>query len=244
MLTFLRADTNIAFAEDIPPRFPAPAHLLPSFDLRLGQSTVMKLTEACIQEDLASAMKHLYQFNQLLIDEATARDVWADGVFAELNLMPVLHKFLSIRFELAGEDPVVLKQEAYRIGAINYLAVIRDKFAVNLSALIPLRKLKDSVGFLETPIADYNLPVLLWFLVVGGTQSIRKGERHPDRPVHEWFVTKLAELIKLIGFTSWEQIISHVKGVLWIQGLAQRGCEVLRREVSTKMCSSYGHVFV
>jgi hypothetical protein len=203
----------------------------------------MKLTEACIQEDLASAMKHLYTFNQLLIEEASVRDVWTDGVFAELNLMPVLYKLLSIRFELAGEDPVVLKQEAYRIGAINYLAVIRDKFAVNLSALVPLRKLKDSVGFLETATADYNLPVLLWFLVVGGTQSIRNGERHPDRQVHEWFVTKLAELIALMGFASWGQIMNHVKGVLWIEGLAQRGCEILRGEVSTKVWSLYGHMF-
>lgn len=203
----------------------------------------MKLTEACVQEDLASAMKHLYKFNQLLIHEASARDVWTDGVFAELNLMPVLHKLLSIRFALADEDPAVIKQEAYRIGAINYLAIIRDKFAVNLSALVPLRKLKDSVGFLESAIVDYDLPVLLWFLVVGGTQSIRKGERHRDHQVHEWFVTKLAELIAFIGCASWEQIMYQAKGVLWIEGLALAECEVLRGEVSTKVWSSYGHVF-
>lgn len=241
MLTFLRADTNIAFAEDVSPRFPAPIHLLSSVDLRPGQLTAMKLTEE-VREDLASAMTHLYKFNQLLIDECSTRDVWTDGVFAELNLMPVLHKLLSIRFELAGDDPVIIKQEAYRIGAINYLAIIRDKFAVNLSALTPLRKLKDSVGFLETAIVDYDLPVLLWFLVVGGTQSIRKGERHQDHPVHGWFVAKLAELLAVMELVSWEEILYHVKAVLWIEGLAQRECEVLRGEVSTKLWGSYGHI--
>jgi hypothetical protein len=188
-------------------------------------------------------MEHLYMFNRLLVDEALSRDVWTDGVFAELNLMPVLHKLLSIRFDLAEEDPIAIKQETYRVGAINYLAIIRDKFAVNLSALVPLRKLKDTVGYLESPTVDYDLPVLLWLLVVGGTQSIRKGERHHDRQVHDWFVAKLADLNAFMGCGSWEQIMYHVRGVLWIEGLAQQECQVLRGEVSAKVWSSHRHVF-
>jgi hypothetical protein len=199
----------------------------------------MKLTEPCVDEDLAIAMKHLYRFNQLLLNEALARDVWSDGVFAELNLMPVLHKLLSIRFEHAEQDPILIKQEAYRVGAINYLAIIRDKFAVNLSSHVPLQKLKDTVGFLGSANVDYDLPVLLWLLALGGTQSIKKGERL----VHDWFVTKLAELIAFMGCGSWEQIMYHVRGVLWIEGLAQDECQVLRGEVSAKVWSSHSHIF-
>lgn len=201
----------------------------------------MTLTEACTHKDLVNAMKHLYRFNQLLIDESLIGDVWSDGVFAEMNLMPVLHKLLSIRLE-TEEDPVLTKQETYRVGAINYLAIIRDKFAVNLSALAPLRKLKSALSFLERAIADYDRPVLLWLLVIGGIQSIRKGERRQDRQVHEWFVITLADIIAFMRCTSWDHIMHHVQGVIWIEGLANAECEVLRREVSARIWSSHRYV--
>ena len=182
-------------------------------------------------------MEELCRFNQLLICEASRRNVWTDGVFAELNLMPVLHKLLSTQPELASEDPEVRKQEACRLGAINYLALIRDKFAVNLSAVVPLRKLKHSVEHLENANDHADLSLLLWLLVIGGTQSIRKGERHRDHQVHEWFIGKLAELVTLAEYVSWTQVMYHVEEVLWIEGLAQRECEILCGEISNRAWS-------
>lgn len=196
----------------------------------------MQLTEACMAEDIASAMRDLYNQNQLLVDQVHPRGGWTDGVFANLNLMPVLYKFLSIQYDRLGQDPVLIRHAAYRAGAILYLAAIRVKFAIDFSANLHVQNLKDSLSVMEGLNVDCDLPVLVWLLVVGGTRSITNQE-------HDWFVFKLAQVIAFMGCESWEQVMYHVRGVLWADGVAQEECEVLRGEVSTKVWSSYSHAF-
>jgi hypothetical protein len=235
MLTRIRADTNIAFTEDTPPRFPFPADLLQAYIVEpLGDAPIpMRLADCCTIGDIASAMKDLYRQNQLLISQA---HLWNDGVFANLNLMPVLYKFLSIRYDHIGQDPVLLRQKAYRAGAILYLAAIRVRFNIDFSAEVHLRNLKDALGSLEDLSVDCDLPVLIWLLVVGGTRSIMKQG-------HDWFVSKLAQVIAFVDCRSWDLVLYHLKGVLWVDGVADEECEVVHREVSAKLLESYSHVF-
>lgn len=237
-LTLLRADTNIAFTEDRPPRFPIPLDLLSAYIVEPPADIPfpMLLTEACTAEDMSSAMRGLYGQNQLLVDQIQPRSGWTDGVFANLNLMPVLYTFLSIRYDHLGQDPVLIRDAAYRAGAILYLVSIRAKFGINLSADIHLQHLKDALGAMEELNVDCDLPILIWLLVIGGTRSV-------TAHLHVWFLSKLTQLVVFLDCGGWEQVMYHVRGVLWADGLSLEECKVLREEVSAKALSSYNHIF-
>jgi hypothetical protein len=241
-LTSIRADTNIAFTEDTVPRFPIPTDLLSAYILEPLANVLipMQLAEACTTEDIASAIRDLYRQNQLLVDQVKPRDGWTDGVFANLNLMPVLYKLLSIQYDPLEQDSIVKRHTAYRAGAILYLSIIRLKFGINLSASLHIRNLKEALGALEDLNIDCDLTILLWLLVVGGTQSTTTREQPEE---HGWFVSKLTQVIIFMGCNSWEQVMSHVRGVLWADGLAEENCDELRGEVRTKAWSLYGQVF-
>jgi hypothetical protein len=105
-----------------------------------------------------------------MANELTLRDLWDDGVFAGLHVVPILSKRLSIRPEVAERNPDFARQEACRIGAVLYLAGVRRRFGVNLATNVYTPKPKDSIFAQGGESLDEFDPILLWMLMIGGVQ--------------------------------------------------------------------------
>jgi hypothetical protein len=180
---------------------------------------------------MAHAVNELLALNRLMASELAARNLWGDGVFAGLNVVPVLSKLLSLRYDtVAGveSDPAFARQETCRIGAILYLASIRRRFGVNLSAGIYFQRLKDSVTAQDGSGMEITDPVLLWALVIGGVQSLTHEE-------HKWFVSATASIVARERYSTWEELMAIVREVLWIEGILRTECIEFQGEVSAEL---------
>ena len=232
-----RLDINTAFLHDRIPRFPIPEDILPKINLQpfisLSDRTLL---EACLTEDMISAVNELLGLNQFIASELAVRDLWDDGVFAGLHVVPLLSKLLSIRYETLGSTPPFARQEACRIGALLYLAGIRHRFGVGLKAGVYIPKLKDVIIAQDGSNLETTDPILLWVLFLGGVQSLRHAE-------HKWYISAIADLIVRRQWSMWEQLMAIVHQVLWVEGILEVECEEFRREVSAESWSSYGHLF-
>lgn len=232
VLTLDRVDTNYAFMADTVPRFPYPEDLYPVIDVQ-PHNDHLPLVEACNDEALTSAFHDLYSLNQLIINEAQARDIWADGVFAWKYMVPVLHKLLLIKYEQLGPGSAGL-----RAGAILYIAAIRRRFGVRFLTNVQIRRLRVSMTVLlqdadSDPIGyDAAASILLWLLVLGSTLSDLKED-------HDWFVSRTAQHIFTMGHVSWDEAVgSSVRKVLWIDEILVDEVEALRQEVSRTLLNS------
>ena len=230
-----RIDTNTAFLHDRVPRFPIPDDILPRINTQpLISSSNRTLLSACLTEDLFSAVNELLVLNQFMVSELAARDLWDDGVFAGLHVVPLLSKFLSIQYETGRCDSAFARQESCRVGALLYLSGIRRRFGVNLAAGVYIPKLKNAIiaqdGFSLGP-AD---PVLLWVTFIGGVLSLIDAE-------HKWFVSATAHLILGRQWSIWDELMHIVREVLWIDDILEVECHEFHREVSAELWSSYGH---
>lgn len=185
---------------------------------------------------MAHAINELLVLNRFMVSELTVRDFWDDGVFAGLNVVPVLSKLLSIRYETVERDPAFAKQEACRIGAIFYLAGVRRRFGVDLAKNVYIPKLKDSIIAQDNSNLKKTDPILLWVLMIGGVQSFKHEE-------HKWFVSATANLVIHRRYSTWEELMAVVYGVLWIDGILQAECNEFQGEVSAELWTSYGHIF-
>jgi hypothetical protein len=196
----------------------------------------LTLLEACLTGDMAIAVNELLALNQFIVSELAVRDLWDDGVFAGLHVVPLMSQLLSIRYDTSGSDPTFERQESCRIGALLYLAGIRGRFGVNLTTGVYIPKLKDAIIAQGSSSLEITDPILLWVLFIGCVQSIRHAE-------HRWFVSATADLIMGLQWSMWEDLMASVRGVLWIEGILQIQCDEFRREVSAELWSSYEHLF-
>jgi hypothetical protein len=237
LLTFyIRVDVNVAFLQDSSPRFPRPEDFLPAAAVPVPTTDPDRgLLGICRTADIHTAIKDLYGLNQLIADEITSRNLWIDGVFAGLNIVPVFHRLLSARHEISQENSALLSEESCRLGALLYLAEIRSKFGVNLTPDIHTRKLKDAIMLQGEAAWDENGEILVWLLIIGGIQSLSMEEEHA------WYVEALASRAASHGYISWEDLMSLVREVLWIDGVFEVKCATLRDEVSTRSWLLYHH---
>jgi hypothetical protein len=166
--------------------------------------------------------------------ELTSRNLWDDGVFAGLYIVPILSKLLSIHPPAIPYDPALARQESCRIGAMLYLADLRRRFGVNLPTDTYILKLKDVI-IAQGGLGGTDL-VLLWVLVVGGVLSFGHEE-------HGWFVETVAGLVVCQGYSMWEELMAVVCVVLWINGILEDECKFFRDEVSTELWTLHSYVF-
>jgi hypothetical protein len=179
-------------------------------------------------------MNYLF-LNRFMVSELTFRDFWDDGVFAGLNVVPVLSKLLSIRYETVKCNPAFARQEACRIGAILYLAGIRCRFGVNLATNVYIPKLKDSIIAQDDSNLEKADPILLWVLMIGGVQSFMHEE-------HKWFVSATANLLVHNRYSMWEEVTAVLYGVLWIDGILETECNKFQGEVSAELWTSHRRI--
>ena len=185
---------------------------------------------------MRSAVNDLLILNQTILSELATRDLWDDGVFAGLYILPVLAKFLSIRPDINGYSPALARQESCRIGALLYLAGIRHRFGVQFSAHIYIPKLKQAIISQAGSNAEEISPLIVWLLVLGGTQSFMNED-------HKWFVQATAALVQRLQLSTWDGLMDTVRMVSWIEGILEVECDLFRMEVSSESWNSHEHLF-
>jgi hypothetical protein len=185
---------------------------------------------------MAHAVDELLLLNRFILSELTVRDLWDDGVFAGLHVVPVLGKLLSIRYEAVDLNPALARQEACRIGAILYLAGVRHRFGVNLAKDIYIPKLKEFIIAQDGLISENVDPILLWVLVIGGMQSFMHEE-------HKWYVSATANLIVRKQLNMWEELMAIMYEVLWIGGILEAECNEFQGEVNEELWTTYRQIF-
>ena len=220
---------------DTLPRFPYPDDLIPATSAPLLDNSIFLLTGICKFEDLTLAISGLYRLNQLIIDEAEARDVWKDGIFEWNHIVPVLHKLL---LTTRNED-LDAESAALRSGSMLYIAAIRRRFGIRFLTHVQIRGLRVALSTLfenDNTSACEN-SVMLWMLVLGGTLSSLKDD-------HDWFISHTAQHIFTIGYASWDEVKSTIKRVIWIDHLLISELDALRQEVSETLRSFYLQEFL
>jgi hypothetical protein len=191
------------------------------------------LLDACISQDLASALKELLTFIQHMKNELAVRDLWDDGVFAGLHLVPLLAKFLSFRHDNIEDNPALAREESCRIAALMYLGGIRQKFGVMLTSEIYVPKLKQAIVSQDKSNPEHIKHLLLWLLLIGGVQS----HRHED---HSFFVGALAGAMMRLRCHTWDELLTAVRTVSWVDGIMEKDCDQFHIEVSSELWNSYG----
>lgn len=167
--------------------------------------------------------------SQFIIKEVSVRALWDDGVFAGLYVVPVISKFLSIPHNITDQDLAFLRQETCRLGAILYLAGIRQGFGIELHLEIYVSKLK---LILAIPNQDHDVLLSLWLLVLGGLQSFLSEH-------HGWFVSATADLIMRLHYSFWDEVIAALNQVIWIEGLLGAGFAEFRMEITSTLWDSF-----
>ena len=209
------------------PRFPFPTHLLPATTAIIPEGASLPLVEACSAEDLALAIRSLYNVNQLMANEGATRKIWSDGVFSWMHIVPVLHNLLLTKFD----DPNL---SILRAGAMLYIAAIRRRMGVKFLTHTQIRSLKNSMMALSQESEPTLEPAIwIWLLVLGSTLSFL----HDD---HIWFVSQTAQCFVIMRYESMDQMLGYVKSVLWIESILVPELETLRQELTAAVKDMYG----
>ncbi|KAH7369531.1 hypothetical protein BKA65DRAFT_718 [Rhexocercosporidium sp. MPI-PUGE-AT-0058] len=223
-------DVNASFLFDRPPRFAPPYDILPQLEgRRLTSDCRSPLLAIANTPNLHLAMADLLVLNRLLAHELEIRDLWDDGVFAGLHVVPVISKFLSVPPNAIEEDPAMTKQEACRLAALLYLAGVRQRFGVDLQTDRYTSKLKQCLQSLNW---DGDDVVLLWLLFLGGV-------KRSSKETHDWFVSVMADLIVSLKYNFWDEVMAALKQGLWVDGLFGVDREKFRTEITSKLWETF-----
>lgn len=169
-----------------------------------------------------------------MLNKLAVRDLWDDGVFAGLHVVPLLDKFLSFRHHDVEDNPVAAREECCRTAALIYLGSIRQRFGVQLTPGIYIRKLKQGIVSMDKSTPEQIKNLLLWLLMLGGAQSIN----HED---HDFFVGAIAGAMTRLKCTTWDELMTAVRQVSWVDGILIPECAKFHVEVSFELWNSYGH---
>jgi len=182
---------------------------------------------------MTEAMNELIALNQFITSELIVRDLWDDSVLAGLYVVPLLAKFLLARSDKGEHDPSLHKQEICRIGALLYISGVRHSFGVMFSPIVYIPKIIDATSIQWDFRFESGDRVLRWVVFIGGIQSLHHIE-------HEWFVSAMAETIADQKWSTWAELMSSVREILWIEGILAEECHEFRKEVSAKFRNTYG----
>ena len=166
--------------------------------------------------------------------ELAVRDLWDDGVFAGLHLVPLVARFLSFRHDDIEYNPALAREESVRIAALMYLGGIRQRFGVQLTSDIFVPKLKQAVVSQDKSNPEQIKNVLLWLLFIGGVQSLR----HED---HSFFIGATAGAMMRLKCHTWDELMTTARTVSWVNGALEKECDQFHIELSSELWNTYGH---
>jgi hypothetical protein len=180
---------------------------------------------------MISVIHELLVLNEFMVSKAAAGELWDNGVFAGLHVVPLLSRLLTIRHETCSS--ALAKEESCRIGALLYLSGIRRRFGVALASGIHIQSLKHAICNDDSRNTN---PILPWLLVIGGAQSVTPEDR-------ERFVSETADLILRLQYSTWDELMTVVRDALWVEGILETECDTFRTNVSSEAWNKYGHLF-
>lgn len=180
---------------------------------------------------MISAIYDLLALNQYMANKVEAGDLWDNAVFAGLYIVPLLSKLLTLRHN--AFNATLAKEETCRTGALLYLSGIRRRFGIALTADIHVQNLKHAIS---EDISSNTNPILPWLLVTGGTQSVELEDR-------QWFVSATAGLLLRLQYSTWDELMAALRGVLWVEGILQAECDQFHTDIASEIWSKYGYMF-
>jgi hypothetical protein len=235
-----RVDTNVAFVQNTIPRFAFPPEgLLPVTPSLSPQEHASEhvLLDICQTDDMTSVMRAFQAVNKLIADELAKRNLWQDGLFCGLRMVPVLHRLLTARRRHPLNSPALLIEEACRLGGLLYFSAIRIRFGVPLPPDACLKRLKVVLTKINEPAWDADPEILAWLLLVGAIQSLKLQEEH------DYFVEALAKHAFDSRLEHWGGLMPLVREVAWVDNVFDVECHRIRGEISVQSWQLYHHIF-
>lgn len=163
------------------------------------------------------------------------RELWDDGVFAGLRVVPFVARFLSFRHNEIEGNPALAREEACRTAALIYLGSIRERFGVPLTPEVFIPKLKQAIVVMDKSKPREIGNLLLWLLMLGGVRS----HGHDD---HSFFVGAIAGTIACLDYHAWDEVMTGVRRISWVDGILEDACDKFRKEISAELWETYGRI--
>ncbi|KAK5624572.1 hypothetical protein RRF57_000288 [Xylaria bambusicola] len=160
---------------------------------------------------------------------------WKEDTTAARLIIPALHAVLSLEGRVLPNDPSdptfsgIVAREAFRRSSLIFLASLKVKFGVASAELN--RHLKDFQEISRIPYVDWAVvPELnLW------AHAIAALEAESDQ--RSWHVSVIVEMMEGAGFTSSQQAMDVVRGIIWIEALFVGKVEWLCRDLDSLLAS-------
>ncbi|KAJ3559940.1 hypothetical protein NPX13_g9472 [Xylaria arbuscula] len=162
-------------------------------------------------------------------------EFWRDDVTAARLLLPALHAVLSLKGRALPNDPLeptysgVAAREAFRRSLLIFLASLKAKFGVGKVELN--RHLRDFREISKIPHVDWSvIPELnLWAHTIAALET-GSGQRSRH-------VSVIVGIMYGAGFTSSQQVLDVVRGVIWVEALFEEKINSLCYEVDSLFAS-------
>jgi hypothetical protein len=230
-----RIEVNGRFRQDAAPMFPLPLHIIaPKSRLRFETTNVLSLSNeevfGCLEESPATNYVHqqLGRLNALVDQEASARDLWKDDLFAVYNISPLLHEALSFARGLVRDDLHLRQRECFRLASLLYLCNLRAKFdfepGVGMLYGTKLLMILESPGML--PRWNRSNIFLLWSLTVAACSETLFDD------IRTRFVILIAEIIGPAQMSSFQEYHDLICSFLWSKAAFETELSALEGQVT------------
>ncbi|KAH7132329.1 hypothetical protein B0J11DRAFT_223623 [Dendryphion nanum] len=209
-VTLAWSDICGSFSQDIPPHFPLPITWLEAVTpAAQPPSAELNLIRSIWAEQLPDAPEWPSTY-AILISLLQERPpcTW---------LEPVLHRLLLHRPIQPGSPPnhSSIIAEVCRLGTLLFLAQIWRSFGYHPVRTVVIRR--NLFQVVTTCFAEWNeLRVLLLWTLAHATRDADGDEERKQ------FAVRLGMVANRMGITTWEEIVEHLKIVLWVDGFEEQ----------------------
>lgn len=225
-----RGDLLGSFAQDIVPSAPLPrnweAHSKPLpgaprphnfMSLLWKQQMPTQLDWVTVFDDVVQLISLDHAFNSTQLELAATSGSWIE---------PTIYRLLAIRPLKLGRDRGHVLEEVCRLGTLLFLAPIWRVLGqspvwtatISQNLLLVLSNYRTEWDDLK--------PLLVWALFFAAVETSDPGERCQ-------FVSMLAIVMSGMQIHNWDNLLSVVKSVLWVDGVSAGSDELIRNEVMT-----------
>ncbi|KAI0433600.1 hypothetical protein F5Y09DRAFT_52117 [Xylaria sp. FL1042] len=189
--------------------------------------------------DIRSALQATAAVASYVNQHCKTPSFWMDDMMAVRLLVPALHEVLSLEgraLPSSPSDPVysgTAAREAFRRSLLIFLASLKAKFGVANFELN--RHLKDFQQISKIPHVDWALvPELsLWAHTIAALQAEGDGR--------SWHISAIVSIMESAGFTSSQQALDVVRGMIWVEALFVDKVETLCHEIDDLVASNTIH---
>ncbi|KAI0193420.1 hypothetical protein EV127DRAFT_424982 [Xylaria flabelliformis] len=181
--------------------------------------------------DIQSALKATAAVANYVNQHCQNPKFWVDDIRGARLLTPALHEILSLEGRALPNDPLdpgysgIAAREAFRRSSLIFLAALKAKFGGMAFELG--RHLDDFREISKIPYVNWVvIPELnLW------AHTIAALEQESDQ--RSWHVSAIVSIMKSAAFTSSQQVLDIVRGIIWVEVLFADKVEALCHEIDS-----------